>query len=138
LALLRKKGRTRVLVVGIPDISDDDLFFPSTTESQTAATRCTTHSKKLDTQNLRRIFGKKTIIPKGAGFSISSSQRNSRASFCNEELERAGGAVDPQSHATDWGAESLLLRRSQRNETLTRRTGHENEQGQKETPSGLA
>lgn len=25
------KGRMRVLVVGIPDISDDDLFFPTTT-----------------------------------------------------------------------------------------------------------
>lgn len=27
------RGRMRVLVVGIPDISDDDLFFPETVES---------------------------------------------------------------------------------------------------------
>ena len=28
------RGRMRVLVVGIPDISDDDLFFPESSESQ--------------------------------------------------------------------------------------------------------
>jgi hypothetical protein len=27
------KGRVRVLVVGIPDIADDDLFFPESKES---------------------------------------------------------------------------------------------------------
>lgn len=30
------QGRMRVLVVGIPDISDDDLYFPDSSESSTS------------------------------------------------------------------------------------------------------
>ncbi len=29
------KGRVRVLVIGIPDIADEDLFFPETSDSDT-------------------------------------------------------------------------------------------------------